>query len=113
MEETKEKLLDPVLERAEEYTKTTFELIKLRFIAKTSDVLSLVIFHFILVVIVSFFVFVASIALALWIGELLGKNYWGFLLVGLFYGIVAGILFMKSSSLKTFIYDSVVDNIMD
>jgi len=86
--ENNTQLIDTLLISASEYGKTSFELVKLKTIDKTSDAISTVLpFTFVLALLSCFFLFI-NLGLALWIGDILGKMYYGFLLVGAFYGFV-------------------------
>jgi hypothetical protein len=86
-----EKMIESLLERATEYGKTSFELVKLKAFDKTSDVVSSFIPHSVVfVVIVSFLLFL-NLGLAFWLSEILGNTFNGFFVVAAFYGI-AGII---------------------
>jgi hypothetical protein len=110
--ETNENPVNALLEGAEAYTKTSFELLKLRVASKVSDVFTMVIYHFFVVVILSFFLFGVSVAVALWLGELLGKVSLGFIAVGFFYGLLGAVLFLIRPGVRTVIYNSVLGNIL-
>lgn len=82
------KLIESLFERATEYTKTSYELAKLKALDKTSDAVSSLVPHFVShVLFVSFMLFL-SLGLSLWLGEILGKIYFGFFVVAAFYCIV-------------------------
>lgn len=90
-------IYETLLKSATDYGKTSFELVKLKALDKTADVVSSVIPHSVaFVLIVSFLLFV-NFGLALWLGELLGKIYFGFFIVAAFYGlsVVVFYLFLK------------------
>lgn len=57
---------------------------------KTSDVVSSLIPHSVVMVFVLSIMLFLNLGLALWLGEILGKSYYGFFVVAAFYGI-AGI----------------------
>lgn len=80
---------EQLIDKAEAYGKTTLELIRLKSIDKTADVLSYLAGYFILFLVVGAFAMLLNIGIALWIGELLGKAYYGFLIVAGFYGILS------------------------
>jgi ABC-type dipeptide/oligopeptide/nickel transport system permease component len=94
-------LVEPLIERAEQFGKTTFELIKLKSLDKAADVTSSLISRLLLTVVLSVFTITLSIAIALWLGALLGKNYYGFFIVASFYGIAGIILFFIHPAIKT------------
>jgi len=86
------KLIESLLEKAVEYGKTSYELAKLKALDKTSDVVSSFVPNFIVFVLICFFVLFCSLGLALWLGEILGKIYFGFVLVAAFYGVIVIVL---------------------
>ncbi|MDP4185008.1 MAG: hypothetical protein Q8862_07580 [Bacteroidota bacterium] len=90
--EEKTNLVESLINRAEEYGKTSIELLKLKAIDKSSDVVSSFIPTLAVILFISLFTLILNIGLALWIGELLGKLYYGFFVIAAFYGIT-GIVF--------------------
>lgn len=87
MEEDKAKLIESLLERAAEYGKTTLELVKLKTLDKTSDVVSSFIPHIVVFVLVALFLLFFNLGIAFWLGEILGKTCYGFIVVAGFYGV--------------------------
>jgi len=90
MEDNK-KLIESLLAQAVDYGKTSYELVKLKAVNKTSDVGSSFIPIFIVLLILAFVFFFLNTGLALWIGEFTGRAFLGFILVGAFY-LVSGLL---------------------
>jgi uncharacterized membrane protein len=86
------KLIESLLESATEYGKTSYELVKLKALDKTSDVVSSFIPHTVVFVLIASFLVFFNLGLALWLGEALGEIYYGFLVVAMFYGIAAIII---------------------
>jgi hypothetical protein len=84
--------IENLFERAEAYGKTSLNLLKLKAIDKTSELISTVISWLIVVVVVALFFIIFSIGIALWLGDILGKSYYGFFLVSGFYALL-GIIF--------------------
>src|ERR1700741_1715756 len=70
-----------LLERAEQYGKTSVELFKLKAIEKTADVASSFVSNFIVLILIGMSVFIASMGISIWIGEILGHSYAGFFIV--------------------------------
>jgi hypothetical protein len=107
------KLIESLLERAADYGKTSYELVKLKALDKTSDVVSSVVPHsVVLIIIVSFLLFL-NLGLAFWLGELLGKTYFGFFVVAAFYGITAVVLhFFMHKWLKKVICNYIIKNVL-
>jgi len=107
--EEKTSLLEPLIERIETYAKTSVDLIKLRAIDKSADLISTLVSKIIIGVVVSLVVIMVNIGLALWIGELMGKSYYGFFIVGGFYAIVGLIVHLfKDDLIKEPISNSII-----
>lgn len=76
------RLFETLLERVTDYFKTTVELVKLKAVEKVSDLGSELIPNVLIIgIIVSALLFL-NIGLALWLGDILGNMYVGFLAVG-------------------------------
>jgi len=86
-------LFKDLLDKAEEYSRTSIELFKLKTLDVTSDFLSLLISRLIVVVFLLIFFFILTIGAALWLGDLLGKASYGFFIIAAFYGIIGLILY--------------------
>lgn len=84
--------LATLLERAEDYSKTTLELFKLNTIDKSADVVSSLVSRLAIFITVALSVITISIGLALWIGKQLGDSFYGFFIIGAFYALLAIIL---------------------
>lgn len=106
--ETKESLIQPLWDSVEEYSKTSFELIRLKAVDKTADVASMLLSRLTLLSALFLFAITLNIGIAIWLGDILGKNYYGFLIVALFYGLVGIILFFLHPTIKTRINDSII-----
>jgi len=91
MEDTT-KLMESILERAVEYGKTSFELVKLKALDKTTDVISTTIPHTVVIILVASFLLFFNLGLSFWLGEILGNIYFGFFVVAAFYGVSAIVL---------------------
>lgn len=82
-------LLESFLEKATDYGKTSFELVKLKTLKKTTDVISsLVPQSFVIGLVITFMLFL-NLGVALWLGDILGKLFWGFFVVAVFYILAA------------------------
>ena len=84
--------IESLYERVVEYGKTSYELIKLKAVEKTSDFGSSFVPHSIVIYFIGTFVFFLSLGLAFWIGDLLGKISYGFFVTAGFYGVL-GLVF--------------------
>ena len=111
--ENKSNLLEPLLERAEALGKTSYELIRLKSLDKTADVSSTILSRLVLVITLSIFFLILNVGASLWIGELLGKNYYGFLVVAAFDGLLATILYFAHPRIKTHINNFLVSQLLN
>lgn len=111
--EVKASLLEPLLERAEIFGKTSFELIKLKALDKSADVSSTLISRSLLLIAFTFFIFCLNIAVALWLGDLLGKAYYGFLIVAIFYGLIGFFLFFKQPVIKARLNNFIITQLLN
>ncbi|MFA6128577.1 MAG: hypothetical protein WC699_14860 [Bacteroidales bacterium] len=89
--ETPANLTESLLDRVEAFGKTTYELSKLKLLETTTVVATSVISRISVLLVISLFVLVLTVGIALLLGEVLGKSYYGFFIVAGFY-LVVGIL---------------------
>ncbi len=75
------------------YAKTSYELLKLKVLHKVTKIISLFISSIVVVIFLSMFIILLNIGVALWLGDVLGKSYYGFFCVAGLYGIIGGILY--------------------
>lgn len=83
-----------LIQRAEDYAKTTITLYKLTTVQKSADIISGVVSKLLLLLVIVFFLLMLSIGTSLWIGDLLGKAYYGFFIVTAFYLFVFAALYI-------------------
>jgi hypothetical protein len=83
-------LLETLLERASEYGKTSIELTRLKALDKTTEIVSSIIPLSVVILLVASSLLFLNLGLAFWLGEVLGKIYYGFFIVAAFY-VLAGI----------------------
>ena len=81
--------LKKLLEKAEEYGTTTLELVKLKAIYSSAEIMSALVLKIVFIALCVLFILTVNIGFALWIGEWQGKYYYGFFTIGLFYGLLA------------------------
>lgn len=85
--------IESLLEKAGDYVETRLEIFKLKTALTTSDVVSELVVRIVLVSFISIVVMMLNIGLALWLGELLGKSYYGFLVLAGFYSLLAILMY--------------------
>ena len=89
--ETPASLIESLFEKVEAYGMTTYELSKLKALETTTTIVTSLVSRLSVILMISIFALVLNIGIALYLGELLGKSYFGFFIVAGFY-IVAGIV---------------------
>lgn len=87
-------LIEPLIERIEQYGKTSAELVKLRVIHKSALIMSEFIFRTVILIVLSLFLIFVTVGVSLWLGEIMGKTYYGFFCVSVFYLIIGAILYV-------------------
>ena len=90
--QTPSSIIETLVERAELYGKTSYELTKLKSLETTTIIASSLLSRLVVIVMVSLFALFLNIGIALMLGDALGKSYYGFLIVSGFY-LIAGIVF--------------------
>ena len=94
------RLLESLLERATEYGKTSLELVKLKALDRAAELISASVPLVIVIILIASFLLFLNLGLAFWLGEILGRTYYGFFAVSAFYVIVCLIL-------RLFLYDHI------
>ncbi|MCX6234070.1 MAG: hypothetical protein NT175_04985 [Bacteroidetes bacterium] len=111
--EDNSKLIESLLEKAADYGKASYELVKLKALDKTSDVVSSFIPHTVVLVLIASFILFLNLGLAFWLGEILGKTCFGFFVVGAFYGIIAIVLhFFMHKWLKKLLCNYIIKQVL-
>ncbi len=88
----KEGLLNALLENAEEFGKTSYELLKLKALDRLTDMISYILSRMLIFLVIFMFLFMASMALGFWLGSLLGHNFYGFIIVAGVYALIGIVL---------------------
>lgn len=102
-----------LFERAEDYGKTTLNLLKLNAIDKSADLVSSLVSRLAVIMIVVFSVLIVSIGLSLWIGKLLGETFYGFFVMGGFYALVSILLqLFRNQWLKYPVSNSIIKKML-
>jgi hypothetical protein len=83
-----------LVENVEGYIKTNVTLYKLTAIKKSADIVSGLVSKMVLLMVITFFVLMLSVGLALWIGEVVESPYKGFLIVSAGYIFIFIILYL-------------------
>jgi hypothetical protein len=90
-EDEKPNMVESLYEKTTDYGKTTLELTKLKTLNTIVGVTTVLVSRFSVVIILTLFLLVFNIGLALWIGDMLGELYYGFFIIAALY-LLAGII---------------------
>jgi fatty acid desaturase len=111
--EDRAKLIESLLERAAEYGKASFELVKLKALDKTSDAVSSFIPHTVVFVLIAAFMLFLNLGLAFWLGKILGEIFLGFFVVAAFYALIGIVMhFFMHKWLKKVICNYIIKNVL-
>lgn len=83
-----------LIDRVEDYAKTTITLLRLTAVDKSANMFSSLAIKIALLMVVVLFLFILSIGLSLWIGSILGEMYYGFFVVTGVYMVVFALLYI-------------------
>jgi hypothetical protein len=104
---------DLLFDKVENYANTSIELAKLQAIDKAADIISTFTSGLFLSLIISMFILFVNIGLSLYLGNILGETYYGFLIVSGFYLIVAILInSFKIKLIETPISNLVLDKLL-
>jgi hypothetical protein len=111
--ESNAEMIQSLLEKTVDYGKTSFQLVKLKTLSKTSDITSTYLTRLVVLIFASSFMLFMSLGLAIWIGEILGKSFYGFFVVGGFYGLIGiFIQFFLHKWLKKTLNDYIIEQVL-
>jgi hypothetical protein len=111
--EDQEQLIEQLLEKGEQYGKTSLELYKLKTLEVSSDVASGLISWLVVGIFAILFFLILNIGLGLWIGHLLGNSWHGFFAISGFYAFFA-LLFgiFRKKMIKNPINNSIINSVL-
>ncbi|CAN5812554.1 hypothetical protein BH11BAC4_BH11BAC4_10230 [soil metagenome] len=101
--------IESLFEKTGDYLETRIDLYKLKAVDTSSDIISSFISKLVVLFVFAISIIIINIGIALLLGELLGKSYYGFFIVAGFY-LIAGLIFnsMRSKWFKAPIADSLI-----
>lgn len=105
-------IVEMLIEKIEQYAKTSVELYKLKAIDKGTDVFTSVISRVVIIAIIALFFFLITFGLCYYLGEVLGKTHYGFFAVaGIYFFVGAICLIFRKSWLELPLNDFIVRQI--
>ena len=106
--------LEALFEKTGDYLETRIELLKLQAVNKSSYVTSSMASRFVIALIISLIVLILNMGVSMWIGDMLGKMYYGFFLVSGFYILLAILLYyFRGKWIKMPLYDMLIKKMLN
>ncbi len=103
-----------LVEKVKDYAETRIDLLRLKAIDKSSSFLSLLIAMIVVILVGLISFMILSVGLALLLGDLLGKAYYGFFIVAGIYLITGLVLYStREKLLKSPMANSMIKKLMD
>jgi len=107
-------IIEQLIERATEYGKTTYDLFKLKTLEKITNIFSSIVPNIVVLILFATFMLFINLGLAFWIGDLLGKIYFGFLAVAGFYFVLTFVIrFLIYKWLKKLVGNYIIKKILN
>ena len=105
--------IELLYQKVEKYSKTSFELLQLSAIDKTSDILSSLAVVIVLSFISAMFTLFLNIGISLYLGDLLQNYVLGFIIVAVCYLLIGIIIYLfRKSLIKTPIHNLIVSKFL-
>jgi hypothetical protein len=103
-----------LFEKAGGYLETKVDLLKLQAVNKSSKVISSLVSRMVIIMIVFLFILTLSLGLSFWIGEALGKVYYGFFIVAGFYALTGLLIYLfRNTWLKKPVGDTLIKQMLN
>lgn len=99
MENSATTAIEKLIEKADIYARTTLDIFKYNAIYKSTDIFSSLAVKLTITVILLIISFMVNIGLAFWLGEELGKTYYGFFAIAAVYLFLGLLLYIFRKSL--------------
>lgn len=106
--------VEALFEKTTDYLETRIELVKLQAVHKVTDAVASFVSRLIIMVMILLMIVVLNTGIALWLGEMLGKIYYGFFCVAGFYLLLVIILAIgRKSWIKKSVSDRLVSKMLN
>lgn len=106
--------IENLFEKAEIYSKTSLELIKSEAVYKLSDIASNLAVKLAITFVFVLFLLFTNIGLALFLGDFLGATFYGFIIVGLIYLLIAILIYVfQEEWIKTPVSNFIISKVND
>jgi len=104
-------LIRMLIDKAEQFGKTNIELYKLKAIDKGTDVFASMASRIVIIIIVALFLLLLTLGFAFYLGEVLGKIYYGFFAVAGCYALIAILIAIFRRPLEDLFNDYIINEI--
>ncbi len=91
--------IEDLFSKTTDYLETRVEMLELKAIGKTSVITASFVSGLVIGILLSLVLVFLHLAIAIWLGKILGEVYYGFLAVAGFYAVVAIIIFLSRKTL--------------
>ena len=106
--------IENLFEKTGDYLETRMELFKLKAVNTTSEITASILTKFIVGMVISLIILMLNVGIAIWIGDELGKIYYGFFIVSGFYIIVAILMYaFRRSWIKKPLNDMLINKMLN
>lgn len=107
-------LIEPFIERLGNYTKTNYQLVKLKTIGKSAEVVSVFVARGFVIIAFFMFTLILSLGLSFWIGSILNNTSYGFFCVASFYGLLGlSLYFLLHKRIKRHIHNHIISQLLN
>ena len=103
-------IVETLIDKAEEYAKTTYALYRLKAVDKAATAASSATAAIIIVFLLLFFLIFLSLGLALYLGEVLGETHYGFMAVAGIYFLLGLLLIIFRKQLLVDVFTNMLIN---
>jgi len=105
--------VETLIEKIKNYIETSIDLLKLKAIDKSATLASVIIDYLIVFLMFGIFIILLNVGLALLIGELLGRAYYGFFIMAVLNAVAGFILLKNNKWIKTPLTNTMVKKLLD
>jgi hypothetical protein len=108
-----ENKIEILFEKIEEQANTKINLIKLKTVKKIANSSSIMVYHILMIAILSLAIITLTVGVSLWLGEIVGENYYGFLIVSAFYLMLTFIIFSMRHIVKRIAINKIINHFLN
>ena len=112
--DSKPNAIGSLFESAGNYLETRIDLLKLKAVSKSSEIVSSIVSGVVVFILIIFAFVILNIGLCIWLGAVLGETWYGFFTVGGFYLLLAVLLIIfKGKWIKAPVTDLLIKKMLN